>query len=160
MPMRLLRIFFAVMAVATMAPAALSQDVDTLTLVGKVENGQVVLSREAIAALPQVTLTERHVSMKGPATFKGPYVADVLKLAKANGTSIKMLALDDYVASASIADIDKYQPIFAIEMDGKPLTVRDFGPYFLVWPFAEHEEVNTDVFHASAVWQLVHIEVQ
>jgi hypothetical protein len=161
MAKHLLRVVLSTLVLAWLSPSAISQEIEgKLTLVGKVQDGEVVLSREAIAALPQVTLTEQHVSMKAPATFKGPYVGDVLALAKASGSSIKMLALDDYVASASIADIEKYRPILAMEMDGKLMTVRDFGPYFLIWPFSEHQEVNTDVFHANAVWQLIRIEVE
>jgi len=141
--------------------SAMSQDASSrLSFVGKVDNGEITLSREAIAALPQVTLTERHVSMKEAATFKGPYMSAVLALAKAHGQRITMSALDDYVASADIADIEKYQPILAIEMDGKPMDIRNFGPYFLVWPFAEYPEINTDVFYANAVWQIIRINVE
>jgi len=143
------------------ASAALAEEgAPGLTLSGKVENGEVVLPMATIAALPQVTLTEQHVTMKAPAAFRGPSLTEVLALAKASGSSITMHALDDYVATATIADIERYHPILAIEMDGKPFTIRDFGPYFLVWPFAEHDEINTDAFHARSVWQLVKIEVR
>lgn len=139
---------------------ALADEPSELMLSGKVENGQVVLTRDTIAALPQISLTEQHISMEKAATFRGPYLSDVLKLAKANGQEVTMTALDDYVATASMEEIEKYQPILAIEMDGKRLVVRDFGPFFVVWPFSEYSEVNTDLFHARAVWQLVKIEVE
>lgn len=48
----------------------------------------------------------------------------------------------------------------ALHMDGAPLAGHDFGPHFVMWPFQGRPEIDTEAFHAKAIWRVIEIEVQ
>ena len=131
-----------------------------LTLTGKVPGGQVTLTRAQIAKLPQRELSEQPTSFPAAVNFKGPSLADVLKLAGATGGDITLSAADDYKVDILAAEIAKFDPILAIEKDGKAMAPDDFGPYFVMWPFKEKPEIDNELFQAKAIWSVVKVEVK
>ena len=131
-----------------------------LTLVGKVPNGQVTLTRDRIAELPQRQLSEQPTSFPAEIAFKGPSLTDVLKLAGATGGDITLTAADDYMVDIRADEMAKYSPILAIEKDGVRMAPDDFGPFFVMWPFKEKPEIDNEAFQAKAIWTVVKIEVK
>ena len=47
----------------------------------------------------------------------------------------------------------------AIEADGKPLSVRDKGPIWLLYPFDSDAQYQTEVIYARSIWQIERMEV-
>lgn len=92
--------------------------------------------------------------------FKGVKLNYVLKRAGATGTKLKFHALNDYEIIVNMEDVDKYNILLATEMDGKRLKIRNFGPYFLIYPLDEHYiELNTPHYLARFIWQVDKITV-
>lgn len=145
--------------VTTMTSVAQAQEA-TLLLTGKVPGGSVTLTIEQIAALPQRELKEQPTSFPEPLTFKGPSLADVLKLAGATGGDLSLSAADDYKAEISAKDIAEFDPILAIEKNGVRMPPDDFGHFFVMWPFKERPEIDNEAYQSKAIWQLVKIEVK
>ncbi|HET6160491.1 MAG TPA: hypothetical protein VFE34_19250 [Dongiaceae bacterium] len=131
-----------------------------LVLTGKVPNGQVTLTRDAIAKLPQRELSEQPTSFPAAVNFKGPLLADVLKLAGATGTDMTLSAADDYKVDILGDEMKKYDPILAIEKDGARMAPDDFGPFFVMWPFKEKPEIDNELFQGKAIWTVMKIEVR
>lgn len=131
-----------------------------LVLSGKVPNGAVTLTRDDIARLPQHTLTEQPTSFPAPIAFRGPALAEVLKLAGATGSDITLTAADDYAIDIAADEIKAFDPILAIEKDGVRMAPDDFGPFFVMWPFKETPEIDNETFQAKAIWSVVKIEVK
>jgi hypothetical protein len=131
-----------------------------LTLSGKVPGGEVTLTREEIAKLPQRELTEQPTSFPEPLKFKGPSLTEVLKLAGATGGDVTLSAADDYKVDISADDMAKFDPILAIEKDGARMAPDDFGPFFVMWPFKEKPEIDIEAYQAKAIWSVVKIEVK
>ena len=131
-----------------------------LTLSGKVLGGEVTLTRDEIAKLPQRELTEQPTSFPEPLKFKGPSLTEVLKLAGATGGDVTLSAADDYKVDISADDMAKFDPILAIEKDGARMAPDDFGPFFVMWPFKEKPEIDIEAYQAKAIWSVVKIEVK
>jgi hypothetical protein len=131
-----------------------------LTFTGKVPNGQVTLTRDEIAKLPQRELSEQPTSFPAAINFKGPLLSDVLKLAGATGGDVTLTAADDYKVDIRADEMAKYNPILAIEKDGVRMAPDDFGPFFVMWPFKEKPEIDNEAFQAKAIWTVVKIEVK
>ncbi|HET6621841.1 MAG TPA: hypothetical protein VFG64_18025 [Dongiaceae bacterium] len=131
-----------------------------LTLTGKVPGGQVTLSRDEIAKLPQRELTEQPTSFPAAIDFKGPLLSDVLKLAGATGGDLSLTAADDYKVDITAGEMKSYNPILAIEKDGVQMAPDDFGPFFVMWPFKETPEIDNELFQGKAIWTVVKIEVK
>lgn len=95
---------------------------------------------------------------KGVVTFKGPLLRAVLEAAGANGTNLKVRALNDYAADVPVADA-KLETILATQMDGKPMSIRDKGPMMLVYPFDLDQSLFNEKYFSRSVWQIKEIEV-
>jgi len=150
----------ACLLVTILASFAARADDAVLTLIGKVPNGQVMLTRDDIAKLPQRELSEQPTSFPAAMVFKGPSLSDVLKHAGATGGDITLTAADDYKVDIRADEIAKYNPILAIEKDGVRMVADDFGPFFVMWPFKEKPEIDNEAFQAKAIWSVVKIEVK
>ncbi|HEY1383608.1 MAG TPA: hypothetical protein VGF43_08320 [Dongiaceae bacterium] len=150
----------ACLLVTILASFAVRADDAVLILVGKVPNGQVTLTRDEIAKLPQRELSEQPTSFPAAMGFKGPSLTDVLKHAGATGGDITLTAADDYKVDIRADEMAKYDPILAIEKDGVRMTPDDFGPFFVMWPFKEKPEIDNEAFQAKAIWSVLKIEVK
>lgn len=141
------------------APGAFAQD-GNLVVAGKVPGGEVSLTRDQLLALPQHQLTEQPMNFPSAGRFRGPLLADVLKLAGADAGDATLTALDDYKVTITGDEMASYNPILALELDGVTLAGHDFGPYFVMWPFKERPEIDNETFQAKAIWQVIRMEVQ
>lgn len=156
------RTMFALICLALaplVAGAAMAQD-GTLTVNRPSPEGPVILTPAQLQALPQHELTEQPTNFPNPGKFRGPLLADVLKLAGAEGKDAKLTAFDDYQVSITADEMAQHQPILSLELDGATLIGHDFGPYFVMWPFKEKPEIDNDTFQSKAIWQVIKIEVQ
>ena len=150
----------ACLLVTIMTSVGALADDAVLTFSGEVPGGAVTLTRDEIAKLPQRELTEQPTSFPQPLKFKGPSLAEVLKLAGATGGDITLSATDDYKVDITADDMTKYEPILAIEKDGVRMAPDDFGPFFVMWPFKEKPEIDMEAYQAKAIWSVVKIEVK
>ena len=146
--------------VTIVTSAGVRADDAVLAFIGKVRGGAVTLTRDEIAKLLQVTLTEQPTSFPEPVAFKGPSIADVLALAGATGRDITLTAADDYKVDIGADELKAFNPILAIEKDGVRMAPDDFGPFFVMWPFKEKPEIDDEIFQARAIWSVVRIEVR
>ena len=85
----------------------------TLVLSGKVAGGEVTLTRDEIAKLPQRTLTEQPTSFPEPIAFKGPSLREVLMLAGATGGDIKTVEDANQMIEADYVDLLGHRPDYA-----------------------------------------------
>ena len=146
--------------VVTIVTSVARADDAVLVFSGKVPGGEVTLTRDEIAKLPQRTLTEQPTSFPEPIAFKGPSLSDVLTLAGATGGNITLMAADDYKVDVAADEMKTFDPILAIEKDGARMAPDDFGPFFVMWPFKENPEIDNEAFQAKAIWSVVKIEVK
>lgn len=110
-------------------------------------------------ALPQretVTATPWH---EGRPRFSGPTLASVMNAAAAQGTTLRIVALNDYAAEMPVADARAIPVILATRIDGERISVRDKGPIFVIHPFDDQPELSNEVYFARSVWQVARIEV-
>jgi hypothetical protein len=110
------------------------------------------------------TLTQRSGSMQTPWTsgtvkFSGPLLRAVLDAAGAQGQTLKVGALNDYSANVPVEDATGMDTMLATRMDGKPMSVRDKGPLFLVYPFDVDPSLYNEKYFSRSVWQINRIEV-
>lgn len=90
----------------------------------------------------------------------GPLLRDVLKFLGAKGTHLKVAALNDYATTIPIEDAYAYPVVLAIELDGKPMPVREMGPVFITYPMATNPELRKETFFARSVWQVKSITIE
>jgi hypothetical protein len=115
---------------------------------------------EIIAQLEPSTFTTSLPWYSEKKEFTGFKVSDLLsRLQIDDAFSVSFIALNDYAASSTIADINKYQPIIAYQVDGQKMRVRDKGPYWMLFNVDKYPETNNAVFHSQMVWQIDEIMI-
>lgn len=131
-----------------------------LIVAGKIRGGELILTRDELLSLPQVELTEQPMNFPTAGKFRGPRLLEVLQLAGAEAGDATLVALDEYKVTITAAEMAQYQPILAVDLDGVPLAGHDFGPYYVMWPFREHPEIDNEAFQSKAIWQVIKIDVR
>lgn len=135
-----------------------------LTLSGKISATNVdkkaVFDAAMLAALPQHSFTTSTPWYKAPVKFTGPLLSDVLRAAKASGTTLRAVALNDYKVAIPAEDATRFKVIVARLIDDKPIPVREKGPLFVVYPFDSDSELRTTKYYDRSIWQLKAIEVE
>lgn len=69
-------------------------------------------------------------------------------------------ALDDYHGIIPRHDIEHYDPIIAYRRDGEYLTISEYGPLVIMYPYVEHPELMKRTYYSRTVWQLNEIRAE
>jgi len=123
-------------------------------------SGFIDFSRADLEALPQATIETSNDFIDGASVFRGPRAADVIdRVGRAGSIAVRLIAKNEYAIEISLDEIKMYQPILALEMDGKPLSVRDKGPIWLIYPMNDYPELKDPAYNGRLIWQLEMIEL-
>lgn len=135
-----------------------------LTVSGKISKPNAVMVRtytlSQLEKLPQTTFTTKTPWYPQPVTMSGPLLRDILKDSGASGTKVMAIALDDYKAEIPLEDATKYDVIVAHRMNGKPMSVRERGPLFVIYPFDTAPELQAERYYFRSAWQLYRLVVE
>jgi hypothetical protein len=134
-----------------------------LTVSGRVRNPNegalAQFDMAMLGALPQQSFSTRTPWYAQSRRFSGPLLRDVLKAAGASGTALRLIALNDYRVEMPFDDTQRYDVLLARLLDDQPMTVRDKGPLFAIYPFDARPELRSAVYYSRSAWQLRTIEV-
>jgi len=149
-------------ALAQEAPAAARGPV-VLTVSGQLAGGReqvVQFDLAQLNALPQHSIHTQTPWYPGPRTFSGPLLRDVLSRAGAQGQVVHARAINDYKVSIPVSDAERFKPVLALQIDGKPIALRDKGPIFIVYPYDHDPQLRSSVYYSRSIWQLKALEVR
>lgn len=118
------------------------------------------LDREMLKQLPTHVLRTSTSVTEGTQVFTGVLMRDLLERLGAAGNVVIATALNDYTSEIPVSDFYTYEVLAALAMNGKPLTPRDKGPLWIVYPRDDHEELQDIRYDYRWVWQLKHLEVR
>lgn len=146
-------------ALGLVASAAFAAGESLLTVEGP-GGAPRAFSRADLEALPQHSIETATNFTDGRPTFRGPRLSDALAAAgQAPAERLVLIAENDYKVEIPVADLDRYGPILAMEMNGVALTRRSRGPIWVMYPVdtlaKEDREINDKL-----IWQLVRVEVR
>lgn len=102
--------------------------------------------------------TKVHTMGDAARSVKGVLARDLMKFSGPAAEIMSVVALDGYAIDVPVSDITAYDVIIATEIDGKPLSVRDKGPAWLIYPVSEHKELDDTIYESRSVWQIKSIE--
>jgi len=92
--------------------------------------------------------------------FTGPLLRDVLAAAGAgDAAQARLVALNDYRVEMPLEDARRHDVIVARLLDDKPMSVREKGPLFVMYPFDKEPALRASQYYARCVWQLSAIEL-
>lgn len=135
-----------------------------LTISGKIQEKNSAAGAQfdlaMIEKLPQQTFSTMTPWDKNPIKFTGPLLRDLLAAVKAQGSTIKAAALNDYMTSIPMDDASKFDVIVAHRMNDEAIPVKTKGPLFIIYPFDTRKELHSTVYYGRSAWQLKSMTVE
>ena len=68
-------------------------------------------------------------------------------------------AINDYTIEFPVEDALLESPMIAYLLDGAPMSVRDKGPLWIVYPYDLNPDFQNEDAYARSIWQLDRIEI-
>lgn len=120
------------------------------------------LSMDDLAAMPTTVLETDTPWTENIYRYSGVSVQALLTLTDHEPGAIetlRLVALNDYAVEAPLSVFLDSDAVLVYERDGEPMPVRDYGPYWMLFPFTERPELERREVRNVSVWQLKTIEL-
>jgi hypothetical protein len=126
---------------------------------GSEPKGVIEYDMPALQALPQTQFETKTMWTEGVQTFQGVELKTLLDSVNVQEGTLVAMAINDYRIEIPIAEIEQGGPIIAYLMNNKPMSVRDKGPLWLVYPYDKTAKYQTEVVFSRSIWQLNRLEI-
>lgn len=124
-----------------------------------VQKDERLLTMTELQALPSAQFTTNTIWTDGVQQFRGVWLGDLMiNLGVTEGT-IYFSALNEYLIEIALSEMVSGGPMLAYEWNGKPMSARDKGPLWIVFPYDSDQKYQTESVYAQSIWQLDRIEV-
>lgn len=130
-----------------------------LTVTGAVDHDVATFDLAMLEALEAETFSTTTIWSDGELTFTGVPVTAIVEAVGGTGDTIRATAINDYTVEIKLSDASTDGAIIAYHLNGQPMSVRDKGPLWVVYPFDKGPEYRTESVYARSIWQLDRIEI-
>ncbi|MCA0921672.1 oxidoreductase [Pseudooceanicola nanhaiensis] len=121
-------------------------------------DGQVVvLDRAGLEAMPQQEVQTTTIWTEGVQDFSGVPMTELIRAYGADGTTAILTAVNGYEIRIPLDQETLKGAVLALMRNGRPMSLRDKGPLWLVYPYDSDPAYRTEVVYANSIWQLDHI---
>lgn len=131
-----------------------------LTISGMIDGGEVHFSLDDIEAMGSSEIVTETPWHSGRVTFEGVPLVRLMDEISAAGETVFVLALNDYSTEIPISDFAKFQPILAFKADGEYMDVSNKGPLFIVYPYDDNPELQSELYYSRSAWQVRRMEIE
>ena len=118
-----------------------------------------VLTMADIQALPAAEFTTTTIWTEGEQQFRGVWLSDLMTYLEVSEGTIFFSALNEYMIEITLAEMVPGGPMLAYEWNGIPMSPRDKGPLWIVFPYDSDQKFQSESVYAQSIWQLDRIEV-
>lgn len=122
--------------------------------------GEVDFDLGRLKALGAEHLKTSTIWTDGVQDFTGVPLADLTRFLGLTHGTLHAVALNDYAVDIPVSDAVAGGPIVAYALNGKPMSIRDKGPLWIVYPYDQNPAYRNEVIYTRSIWQLEHIEVE
>ncbi len=120
--------------------------------------GEISYDRDALREMQTTEITTNTPWTDGEQVFLGVPLSLLID-APDDAFEMEMRAINDYVVVVPSDAVSEEYPIVAFEQNGEPMSLRDKGPFWLIYPFDDGPEYQTETMYSRSIWQLVKITV-
>ncbi|MBB93407.1 MAG: oxidoreductase [Rhodobacteraceae bacterium] len=134
-----------------------------LTVSGEISNtnaeGAAAFDMDMLQDLPAETVQTTTIWTEGEQTFVGVHLSALLDHVGAAQVTIHATAINDYAVDIPHDDWSDEGPVLAYLRNGEPMSLRDKGPLWIIYPFDSDASFRTEVIYSRSIWQLDRIIV-
>jgi hypothetical protein len=152
----------AVPALAGDLPAPSGEVVLTVTgTIGATNQGDAAaFDLDMLKALGDVSFKTTTPWTDGEQTFTGVTLEALLQAVGVTEGTLTATAINDYAVEIPVADAVPDGPIIAYLQNGDPMSVRENGPLWVVYPYDSKDDYQAEVIYTRSIWQLINIDVK
>ncbi len=134
-----------------------------LTITGSISEtngpGTASFDMAMLKALPVTEFATTTIWTDGKIRFTGVRLKDLLTAVGAHGKTVHAVALNDYAIDLPLDEAMTGDPILAYAMNGQPMSVRDKGPLWIVYPFDASASFRSELVYSRSIWQLTRLQI-
>lgn len=134
-----------------------------LTVTGEIDRTNsadaAVFDLAMLQAMDPVTVETSTIWTDGVQTFRGVPLARLMQEVGAHGAMIAASALNDYTVQIPMEDAVEGGAVLAFEVNGAALSVRDKGPLWVIYPYDQSKDYQSEVIYARSIWQVAKMDV-
>ncbi|MEQ5868305.1 molybdopterin-dependent oxidoreductase [Sagittula sp. NFXS13] len=159
----------AAVALAALSPGAFAAGLGDpaseviLTVTGEIattnRDDAAVFDLDMLTSMNTVTYETETIWTDGVQTFTGVLLSDLMDRLGAEGSSLSAMAINDYAVEIPSSDWVETGPIIAYHQNGAPMSVRDKGPLWIIYPYDDNDAYQSEVIYSRSIWQLDRIKV-
>ncbi|MDW3224382.1 MAG: oxidoreductase [Paracoccaceae bacterium] len=134
-----------------------------LTVTGDIE---ITNTRDAAAfdmamleAMPVKQFETTTIWTEGKNSFVGVPLRHVLEFLGVEAGTLRATAINDYSVEMPVDSLKSDAPIIAYQRDGNPMSRRQKGPLWIVFPYDSDAEYRSELVYSRSIWQLDRLEV-
>lgn len=120
--------------------------------------GEIRYDRDALREMQTAEITTSTPWTDGEQMFLGVPLSLLID-APDDAFEMEMRAINDYIVVVPSDAMSEDYPIIAFEQNGEPMSLRDKGPFWLIYPFDDGPEYQTETMYSRSIWQLVKITI-
>lgn len=120
----------------------------------------VQLDLALLRSLPATTYRTATIWTEGLQVFTGVTLKDLAEALGLQGTAIRAHAINDYAIDIPWSDVASGYALVAYMRNGAPMSVREKGPLWIVFPFDRDTRFRQETYHSRSIWQLDRLEVR
>ncbi len=113
-----------------------------------------------LARIDEVTFETSTIWTDGIQVFTGVPLAAFVKSLDVSDGELTAMAINDYAISMPVDEALLDGPMIAYLRNGDPMSIRNKGPLWLVYPYDSDPAFQNEVVHARSIWQLDRISIQ
>lgn len=148
---------------ATANPLAAPEGPVLLRISGDITHSNVGaeahFDREMLEEFDKTSITTTTIWTEGVQTFTGVALVDLVEAVGAGGGDLTATALNDYAVEVPRADASDDHALLAFERNGKPMSIREKGPLWIVYPYDSDPKFQSEVYYSRSIWQLDRLEI-
>ncbi len=113
-----------------------------------------------LEALGNTEIVTTTIWTEGKQTFNGVQLVDFLKEFDVTTGNLVATAINDYEIVIPIRDAVEGGPIIAYFQNGKPMSVRNKGPLWIIYPYDSDIGYQSEVVYSRSIWQLDRLKLE
>jgi len=121
---------------------------------------QAAFDLKMLEAMKATTFETHTPWTEGLTKFTGVTLKHLLEAVGSESHIVKMHAEDGYIYELDRAIEDKHPVMVAYKKNDKYMSLRQLGPLWVIFPFDDFPELNTEENRAASVWQLNRMELK
>lgn len=104
--------------------------------------------------MPKYTFETNTMWTEGPQVFEGVELKTFLDALGVTSGILAATAINDYRIEIPVHEIEAGGPMIAYARNGEPMSVREKGPLWIVYPYDANPNYQTEVVFSRSIWQL------